>query len=692
MRQAVPHDERFSVQRLLRSPLLFGLVLLAGAGASLLVADGINNPPSREDLGFVRVDTASRSHVLILLIDSWRHQTAEDSAMMPAVARLSRDGASGKLETVFEGFSIPAIRAEFSGTAETQLVNLIRNFRFRALPTESSFLDALRIGKRSLVVGDEPFTQFGPVLEKRIPPGEGTDMYARDALRPGIALDAYRTGTYDLVVCHYETADWRAHEFGVHAPQYADAFARVDSLIAVFARARRPGDYLLVFGDHGHNERGEHKTGIYIPTHGLFIGPDIKPGVVFPSLPVSDLRVIIDHALGIELRAPAREVERLSQFLPLRSLSVAAAPAEPAGAGVSRRTTDYLLFALFLAALAAGAVAAVSGPGSGESRPEWLTPTHIAIVALFVAELVVQQTVHPEWAVFPFLMVAAGALAWRADRWRGAIVVAIGFYFASRFTLDPAAASPVRVPAGFVDLVPLYIAGSAAKLALLVGDMGWRRWRAVAGAGVATAALAVLEFRVWDHRLAFISIIAASLVALACLRSGEFHRLALVTFGFATLYFTLRLPIYQYPWVDFFVLAVWLANRAAPGPWVDALVICGAFTLTSVWVPSGLEWSFLYSIFPAYVIELQVGWFVPFILLKLPLMLLVTWWASGAGPTRRFVGLMFAYMAIRFVGVWLVRLAGGTGAQLWPMAEQGIYLTTFTIAAVWVYRRGRVHA
>ena len=660
----------------------------------MLVADGINNPPSQQDLGFVHVDTTSRSRVLILLVDSWRHQTAVDSAIMPSVARLSRDGASGKLETVFEGFSIPAIRAEFSGAAETQLVNLIRNFHFRALPTESSFLDANRIGKRSLVVGDEPFTQFGPFLEKRLPSAAGLDIYGRDKLRPGIALDAYRSGKYDLVVCHYETADWRAHEFGVHAPSYVAAFAHVDSVIDDFARARRPGDYLLVFGDHGHNERGEHKTGIYIPTHGLFIGPDIKPGVVFQSLPVSDMRVIIDHALGIQLRAPAREVAQLGEFLPLRPARDAADPAQPsqpARAGLSRRASDYLLFALFLAALCAAAMAAVSGE-TAEPPTEWLTPANAAIVSLFVAEMVVQQAVHPEWAVFPFLMVVVGALAWRAERWRGAMVMAIGIFFISRFTLDSGSPSPVRAPVGLGELVPLYVAGSCAKLALLVGVTGWRRRAAVLAAALATGVLALLEYRVWDFPAAFLAVIALALVALVRFRSGGSRRLALLTFGYATLYFTLRLPIYEYAWLDFFVLAVWLSSRAAPGPWHDALVICGAFTLTSVWLPSGLEWGFLYGLFPAYVIELQVGWFVPFILLKLPLLLLVTWWAVDAGPSRRFVGLMFAYAAIRFVGVWIVRLTGGTGAQVWPMAEQGIYLTTFAIATVWAYRRARAYS
>ena len=36
--------------------------------------------------------------------------------------------------------------------------------------------------------------------------------------------------------------------------------------------------------------------------------------------------------------------------------------------------------------------------------------------------------------------------------------------------------------------------------------------------------------------------------------------------------------------------------------------------------------------------------------------------------------------------------ASSAGAQVWPMAEQGIYLTTFAIATVWAYRRARAYS
>ncbi len=680
------------MRRILKSPLVFGLLLLGGAGTSLLVADGINPPPTHTaGTDFVRVDTTRKSRVLILLIDSWRHQTAEDSTIMPAVARLSRDGASGKIETVFEGFSIPAIRSAFSGSAPTQLMNLVRNFRFRALPIESAFLDASRIGKRSLVIGDEVFTQFGSSLERRTPGDKGLDMYGLDRLRPAMALDAYRSGTYDLVICHFETADWRAHEVGVNSSIYAAAFARADSVVADFASALRPGDYLIVFGDHGHNERGEHKTGIYIPTHGLFIGPDIKPGVVFPSIPIGDMRVIIDHALGIELRAPALETERLARFLPVET--AAASPSDDATSSgtTSRRPLDYLLFALFLAAF----VAAIRVATSGDHHERLLTPSIAIISMLFVIEVLAQQFLHPAWSIFPFVMVVVGAIAFQSGRSRGdvhatshhvlgAIILTIALYFVSRFAPSADTASLIRAPAGPASIIPLYVAGSCAKLAILVAITGWRRWLPLFAAALLTTALAMLEFRVWDYPAVYIVAIIISALALLKFRTGQLHQLALVAFGYSVLYFTLRLPLYEYPWVDMFILAVLLASRAARGPWLDALVITGAFALTSLWLPSGLEWGFLYGLFPAYVIELQVGWFVPAILLKLPLLLLLTFWATNTRPSRRFIALLLTYAGIRLTGVWLVRLAGAPGAEVWPLAEQGLYLTTFAVAAVWL--------
>ncbi len=638
--------------------------------------DAVNNRNDGVERGLAGFDATRRARVLVLLVDGLRYETAASPDMMPALAAIREQGASGKVETVFEGFSIPAIRAAFSGKAETQLVNAIRNFHFTALPIESVFLDARNHGESSIVIGDEPFTQFGPYFERRLPPDRYPNMYARDRERPAMALKAYATESADLVICHYEGGDWAGHEYGIHSPKYAAEFRAIDSLISRFAAARRPGDYLFVFGDHGHNATGEHKTGLYVPTFGLFIGPDITPGVVFASLQITNLRLLISHGLGLQLHESAYQTEELSRFLPLagspRTDTVDGA------APISHRIADYLWCALFLGLGALLFIAAT--PNEPSPAPD---ATSVLIIGAFLVELMAQQRLDAMWSAFPFFLLAVAATMRRYDRWSTAIVGAIGIFFVSRFAPGASDGSLLRIPYTFAQLIPLYVAGVAAKLFLVLSITGRRR---IAGAVLATLALSLIEFRVWDHPAAYLATIMLTVVLLARWRTGWKHRLALVAFGYSALYFTLRLPLYEYAWIDLFLVCVVLARQWADPRWTDALVVSGAFTLTSVWLSGGLEWSFLYSLLPAYVVELQVIWFLPLILLKLPLLLLLIWWITDTPPSMAFVRTMFAYTGFRFIGVWAVRLAGGSGAEMWPLAERGMYLLTFAVVTAWVYR------
>lgn len=679
--------------RILRSPVAVTLLCLIVSVGSLVAVDAVNPVADSQARGLVGVDSTQHGRVLVLLLDGLRYETATDARMMPALARLRATGASGQLETVFEGFSIPAVRAALSGKAETQLVNAIRNFHFTALPIESVFLDASRTGRTSLVVGDEPFTQFGPYFEKRLPPDTFPDMYARDRARPAMALEAYESEKFALIVCHYESGDWIAHEVGIFSPRYAAEYAATDSVIARFAAARRPSDYLLVFGDHGHTPQGEHKTGLHIPTFGLFIGPDITPGVVFRPLQITNIRLIISHALGIRLHESGYQADELSRFLPLRATAATAAAtaaATTAATAAATATTaatqphashdvwDYLLFAFFLAMGALVLSLAV---------PDILVPrasvASFLIAAAFIAELLAQRLADASWSAFPALTLIVAASMARHHRRAAAAVALIGAFFVSRVVLGGHDGSFLRIPFGPAELAPLYVAGIAAKLFLLLSLTRWRfRVRAVA----LTAALSLLEFRVWDHPAAYLVAIAAAIAARWLCQGAAARRLALATFGYAALYFTLRLPLYEYAWIDFFLVAVLLARRYAEPRWTDALVISGTFTLTSVWLGGGLEWGFLYGLLPAYVVELHVIWFLPLILLKIPLLLLLVFWLTRTFPSRAFVIAMLGYTGLRFAAVWAVRLAGGTAIAMWPLAEQGMYLVTFSIATVWMYR------
>ena len=50
---------------------------------------------------------------------------------------------------------------------------------------------------------------------------------------------------------------------------------------------------------------------------------------------------------------------------------------------------------------------------------------------------------------------------------------------------------------------------------------------------------------------------------------------------------------------------------------------------------------------------------------------------------------------VRIGAAWLLRLGGAAGVEIWPLAEQGLYLTTFALATVvwsWEPRRAMLRS
>lgn len=655
----------------LRSVVVAVLVLGATV-AALLSVDRINRPERAVDPGIAAVDTTLRHRRLLMLhVDSWRDSSARDSTLFPQTARLRREGASGTLQGVYEGFTIPAVRAAFTGVAETQLVNLIQNFHFTALPLSSVFRDAHALGRRTLAVAREPFVQFGPVLEIRYDSTPGQSMYETDKTRPHTALEAYRQG-FDIVICQWETFDWVAHEEGVSSARYRAAALQSDSVIAAFAAARAPEDYLLVYGDHGHTWSGEHKTGYDIPGFVLLLGPDVNAGADLGELPITNLRYLASHALGITLRGAPYDLATLRRAIPIRgdaNLASAAAttsseatptaeePAAPeqnaptsttemsgAGAGLSKRPSDYLMALVILAVVTAVAMLSLrllSGPAY---TAQGLVPA----LVLFAAAMLLSPLVPP------------------VDAW-------------------------LR-PAGLPAVVFLYAVAVVAKLALFLRRVEGRWLAAV----VATAAVAAVEFwnAVFDQPLLLMSLLMLATVGAFAPRERAYRDLARLALLQMLVYATLRLPLYLFAWLDLVLLATYALARhprlASQAAMRDALIVLAAYSCTIGWVPGGLEWGFLYTMFPAHLVELEVQRFLPLILAKLPLVLLLFLTVTRRAPDRALAQVVMLMLGIRLAAVWMLGLAGAPTVELWPLAEHGAYLSTFVVAVVawgWHARR-----
>ncbi|MBX9929298.1 MAG: alkaline phosphatase family protein [Gemmatimonadaceae bacterium] len=661
------------------------VVALAGSAIATLFALDRSPPPLSPGGGratATRAGGPARGRVLMVILDGLRYETSMDSVTMPTLARLRRSGASARVETVFEGFSIPAMRAAFTGRADAQLINVIRNFRVRALPTASLFTELESDGRHAVVIGDDAFVQFGRALSQHVPPESVGDQYARDAAREPLAMRMYRDSSWSLVILHINSTDWRAHEYGIARAEYRAAYAAVDSVVARVASARRPEDHLVVMGDHGHDPRGEHKTGLDLPTAAIIVGPRASVGAVAAPLPIAAMHPVLAHLLGLPVVASPALVSRLSVLF--RDRLRAGVPAGEAVPGsqraVGRVALILALLGVFLGCcwqtVRAGNRAPTTGPAAG---------SQMMIVMIFAAELAAQRLGDPALAVFPILAIVVALRGWS----RGTLPsIALGVLAVCLFSREWPGADGVipRAPLGAISVGTLYVVGIFAKSVVFAAVVSGARQRALA---VAVAiVVSVIGLRVWDEPIVFLAATCAFAIASWRTTVPAWRRICGLASAWCLFTFTHQLPLYQYAWADLLIGALVLLRPEQDDPWVTALVVSGTFALTSGWQPGGIEWGFLYRTVPAYLVEFRVGWFAPLIAAKTPLLLLITVWTLRWWHSSALVPAALSYLAVRVSGAVVIGLADAPMAEVWPVAEQAGYALLFAIAALLMTRSG----
>ncbi len=220
------------------------------------------------------------SRAFVLAIDSLRYETAMDPERMPHLAALRRIGTFAKTRTTNDAVTVPSMRAAFSGRDHIDPFRVFGNFARGALLLESIFDDTRAHDVPTLIMSDGSFDQFGgervaDMMDNHAGPGDEVERQIRAFDQ---ALSGFVSGHYDFVVAHVTFGDHAAHAYGIHRPDYDALFRDLDRLVEKADAEVGPDATLVVMGDHGHTEEGNHGMGLEVPTFLLYRGPAFARG------------------------------------------------------------------------------------------------------------------------------------------------------------------------------------------------------------------------------------------------------------------------------------------------------------------------------------------------------------------------------------------------------------------------------
>jgi hypothetical protein len=652
-----------------------GLALLALSLVSILAVELILAPETGDSAStgtpqLAKTDSAaSTSRVFMVIVDGWRYQSAIDSSLMPQVHQLKKQSAHGRMETVFEGFSYPAFKAIFEGREDSRLLNAVYNFFDKPAPSPSIFSDMLARGEPVYGFGYVHLDNFGPGIRLISPTHGSLDMFEADQRLPAIAMHAFDTTKSRFVILHFESLDWTGHDKRPPSDEYKAMLLKVDSLIAQLAARRAPGDYLVVMGDHGSDERGQHKTGLDIPTYGLFMGPVFKPGAEFEPLSIRNTRLMLSAALGIPIERGVYERERLQPVMtvPVQGINDTVQQAFPAwklAVLISGAVAIALVLLILISTLRETA---------GGTKPAVIFGT------LFVVELIVQLSGASVFPIFPLLILGGLFVEIKNISVIKTVLAVISIYFSiSLFGFFEVPGLPMT-RFSFPHIVALYAAGILSKL-YVFGTFSKKR-SAIATGVLLTVITTLTGLQLFDelwHKLLSAMVIG---LGLTVFRKSPLRNALHAGFWYALFQYFFDIPIYQLVWTELFMAMLVLVRRSfseQSSVWIGASGVAAcAFYL----IPGGFEWGFLFSMFPISVVQFNVGLFMPLILLKFPVLLFLTAGLLNV-PVHRFALPVVVLTGIRIVAIFAVSVLPAGNLYRWHAGEQAVYFSLMLVAAL----------
>ncbi len=223
--------------------------------------------------------TKSGSRLFVYFIDALRFDYAIDPHKMPTVASLLKRGVWGKVNPCLTNMTVHCVEATFSGRDRSSILSFSDDFHPRASKNKSSWMFQMAArGHKITAVSDYVIdTLYGDLLYKKLVYKKGRSQKELTEL----ALKWFDDPHVSVSIVHLLGPHDDGQTYGTTGPEYNRQLKIVDTILASVVERLKPTDTLLVYGDHGINDLGQHTYNTDTPTLYLYVGPKVVPGKRF---------------------------------------------------------------------------------------------------------------------------------------------------------------------------------------------------------------------------------------------------------------------------------------------------------------------------------------------------------------------------------------------------------------------------
>jgi predicted AlkP superfamily pyrophosphatase or phosphodiesterase len=201
--------------------------------------------------------------LVVVIVDSLRQATLRKPGVMPHLLALAEDGETSRfaLLTCSANFSLPCLQTLMEGR-QSPFATGLHNFTGIQGGEENIASSLQAAGLRLAIVGDHTLVDL---YGRHAAAAWGVESVAGDPLQRDLAAVSQAVEwlearpAFDALLLHVPGPDKAAHHKGPGTAAYDEHHRRLDEALArVWERIDPAADDLMIMGDHGHDDRGDH--------------------------------------------------------------------------------------------------------------------------------------------------------------------------------------------------------------------------------------------------------------------------------------------------------------------------------------------------------------------------------------------------------------------------------------------------